>query len=138
MYKYNLSWITKDGRRVENQLFTAEHISHKLAELEQAESSSIRLESIDPIKPCTISSIDVDDDTIDVWFLTSGDDFEDHIVLEKSECEFCSPNENFEDLLESIEEKTNAYLGDADKIYLEENLMPTIEKWSIQDKWLYC
>lgn len=44
MYKYNLSWTTKDGRRVENQLFTAEHISHKLANLEQEECTSIKIE----------------------------------------------------------------------------------------------
>ena len=48
-YKYILSWTTKDGAGVENQLFTAEHISHKLAELESAECTSIKLESCDII-----------------------------------------------------------------------------------------
>ena len=46
--KYIMAWTTADGRRVEDQLFTAEHISHKLAELERAECREINIVSIDP------------------------------------------------------------------------------------------
>lgn len=74
MYKYNLSWTTKDGRRVENQLFTAEHISHKLAELEQAECSSISLESIDRGRRAVF--IPSSDDFHDMWELLLNNNYD--------------------------------------------------------------
>lgn len=44
--KYMMAWTTADGRRITDQLFTAEHISHKLAELESANCRDILVESI--------------------------------------------------------------------------------------------
>lgn len=42
---YLISWTTADGRRIADQRFTAEHISHKLAELEQSKAENITIVS---------------------------------------------------------------------------------------------
>ena len=43
---YKMSWTLADGRRVENQLFTAEAVSGKLLELESWRARDIKLEMV--------------------------------------------------------------------------------------------
>ena len=56
MYKYYLSWTNKDGSKVDKQLFTAEHISHKLIELERSRCTSIKVEQLSEDEVAKISS----------------------------------------------------------------------------------
>ena len=46
MAMYKMSWTLADGRKVENQLFTAEAVSGKLLELESWRARDIKLEMV--------------------------------------------------------------------------------------------
>lgn len=56
MYKYYLSWTNKDGSKVDKQIFTSEHVSHKLQELEQSKCASIKIEQIEKEELVKVSS----------------------------------------------------------------------------------
>ena len=43
MYKYEMSWTTKDGTKVEHQVFTGETVARVLKDLEQWEATDIEL-----------------------------------------------------------------------------------------------
>lgn len=45
MTYYVMCWTTSNNRRVINQIYTAEHIANKLAQLEQEGSHHIRIDS---------------------------------------------------------------------------------------------
>lgn len=44
---YKMSWTTKDGTRVENQLYTAEYITHQLLSLEEWGATNIEIKSVE-------------------------------------------------------------------------------------------
>ena len=46
MNKYSMSWTTKNGDKVANQVFTADHVSGQLQALEEWGATDIRLEQI--------------------------------------------------------------------------------------------
>lgn len=46
MYKYEMSWKTKDGRKIENQIFTAEKAGEMLKNLEEWKATDIILKLI--------------------------------------------------------------------------------------------
>lgn len=43
MYKYEMSWTTKDGTKIEHQIFTAEKAGKMLKDLEEWKATDIRL-----------------------------------------------------------------------------------------------
>ena len=43
--KYRMSWTQKHGIEVMNQIYTAEHVTHKLQDLEREGATNIRIES---------------------------------------------------------------------------------------------
>lgn len=47
MKLYKMSWVTKSGDKVDNQLFTADVVSKTLIDLEQWGCSNIKLESVE-------------------------------------------------------------------------------------------
>lgn len=44
--KYEMSWTQKDGTKIEGQIFTAEHITRKLLELESYGAKDIIIKSV--------------------------------------------------------------------------------------------
>lgn len=47
-YKFKMSWTTKDGTRVADQIYTAEAVSGQLVQLESWEATDIKVEWIPP------------------------------------------------------------------------------------------
>ena len=45
--KFEMSWTTKDGRRIEGQIYTAQFVTVKLIELEESGARNIEIKSID-------------------------------------------------------------------------------------------
>jgi len=46
MYKYRMSWRTSKGEKIENQIFTADIITHQLKNLEEWKATDIKIELI--------------------------------------------------------------------------------------------
>lgn len=47
MYKYEMSWTTKDGTKIEHQVFTSDAVARVLKDLEEWKATDIELKLIE-------------------------------------------------------------------------------------------
>lgn len=84
-----------------------------------------------------IDWVEIERTDLEVWYTNRFGD-KDFVTLTKYDCELASANENLHELVQDLEQNIGDLLPEADRLYLEQKLWDTIERWSLDDDGIYC